>query len=152
MVKIFLLKSSCWRDWETWEAFQKSSITLKRLIHMSSSWRKLEIVSICLTLSARKAIWMRKMQGKYLVRFWRQYKRYTTKVILRKLWSVMTMMMICDSGVTHRDLKDENVLIDTKGNITLIDFGSGSFIESLEDTEFEGTRIYSPPEWIQDQR
>ena len=43
-------------------------------------------------------------------------------------------------------------LIDTKGNITLIDFGSGSFIESLEDTEFEGTRIYSPPEWIQDQR
>lgn len=64
----------------------------------------------------------------------------------------MTMMMICVSGVTHRDLKDENVLIDTKGNITLIDFGSGSFIESLEDTEFEGTRIYSPPEWIQDQR
>ena len=53
------------------------------------------------------------------------------------------------SGICHRDIKDENILIDSKGNITLIDFGSGSFLSELEETPFEGTQLYSPPEWVQ---
>ena len=55
-------------------------------------------------------------------------------------------------GITHRDIKDENILINKEGKITLIDFGSGPFIHELESTKFEGTLLYSPPEWIKGQQ
>jgi len=68
---------------------------------------------------------------------------------------VSTVIQCRDSGVLHRDIKDENILVDLNTMKTkLIDFGSGCFYNHETQRkkifeEFRGTRVYSPPEWIQ---
>jgi serine/threonine protein kinase len=75
----------------------------------------------------------------------------STKKIFHQL--VETVLQCHARGVVHRDIKDENILIDTRNkNVKLSYFGSGADLHEETYSEFDGTRVYSPPEWIKYRR
>merc|ERR1712180_387921 len=74
-------------------------------------------------------------------------ERFQCKEIFKQILDTITT--VHKRGIVHRDIKDESILIDPKTFKTkIIDFGSGDYIEDKVYTRFQGTRVYSPPEWI----
>ncbi|KAI8900565.1 kinase-like protein [Globomyces pollinis-pini] len=52
-------------------------------------------------------------------------------------------------GLVHRDIKDENILIDDQFQVKLIDFGSAQFYDPTGNRQFDmflGTKQYASPE------
>ena len=65
-------------------------------------------------------------------------------------WLVDAVDYMHQRGVFHRDLKDENVVIDKHLQVKLIDFGSAVWEDLNEPRtvyidEFKGTEAYAPP-------
>ncbi|CAH2350505.1 serine/threonine-protein kinase Psk1p [[Candida] railenensis] len=56
------------------------------------------------------------------------------------------------NGIVHRDIKDENVIVDEHGIIKLIDFGSAGWVKSGPFDVFVGTIDYASPEVLKGER
>ena len=88
----------------------------------------------------------------------------TIHYIFVQLYDVVKYL--AEQGIVHRDLKDENVVIDADYRIKIIDFGSASFIPKLPTAlivegsasstfsnegwfdKFNGTLAFAPPEVV----
>ncbi|KAF4071660.1 hypothetical protein AMELA_G00275890 [Ameiurus melas] len=58
----------------------------------------------------------------------------------------------CDRGVLHRDIKEENLLINTDTlEVKLIDFGSGDLLKDTPYEEYSGTDFFIPPEFLKNE-
>uniref|UniRef100_A0A0N5BPB0 non-specific serine/threonine protein kinase n=1 Tax=Strongyloides papillosus TaxID=174720 RepID=A0A0N5BPB0_STREA len=62
---------------------------------------------------------------------------------------VQTIHECAERKLLHRDIKDENIVIDLMtGETRLIDFGAATILKKSRYTDFQGTRLYCPPEWF----
>lgn len=68
------------------------------------------------------------------------------------LWWVrqtaQALLAIHDSGWTHGDLKPENIMVDSRGHVTLIDLGFAKPIGTKGDDTFRGTPDFAAPEAV----
>jgi len=72
-------------------------------------------------------------------------EKHTRKIIRQVLQAINHCLK---SKVDHRDLKDENLLVNPDNlHVKLIDFGSASQLTDRAYTRFQGTDVYLPPEW-----
>ncbi|TWX72771.1 serine/threonine-protein kinase [Colwellia sp. C1TZA3] len=53
------------------------------------------------------------------------------------------------AGVTHKDIKPENIMIDTSGRLYIADFGLSVLNKESTSVSVSGTPHYAPPEYLQ---
>ncbi|XP_071432222.1 serine/threonine-protein kinase SIK2 [Pithys albifrons albifrons] len=72
----------------------------------------------------------------------------------RKFWQILSAVEYCHGRkIVHRDLKAENLLLDTNMNIKIADFGFGNFYKSGEPlTTWCGSPPYAAPEVFEGQQ
>ncbi|KAJ3179282.1 hypothetical protein HK101_010053, partial [Irineochytrium annulatum] len=78
-----------------------------------------------------------------------RFTEQQAKHVFRQIVSAVAYLAAL--GIVHRDIKDENILIDDHFNVKLIDFGSASFAD-YSDGLFLGTLQYAAPEVFEGRR
>ncbi|CUS20771.1 LAQU0S01e14290g1_1 [Lachancea quebecensis] len=69
---------------------------------------------------------------------------HEAKLIFKQI--VSGIKHLHDNGIVHRDIKDENVIVDSNGFVKIIDFGSAAYVKSGPFDVFVGTIDYAAPE------
>lgn len=70
------------------------------------------------------------------------------KTIFRQVVEAVQHLHV--NKIVHRDIKDENVILDENGTVQLIDFGSAAYLrEGKKYDTFCGTLDYAAPEVLQ---
>ncbi|XP_074483485.1 uncharacterized protein LOC141763095 [Sebastes fasciatus] len=85
----------------------------------------------------------------YLVSIQLSIQEDMGRIITKQL--VEGLQEIQSRGVFHRDIKTENILIETGSDVPrvrIIDFGCGAFLTEERYTKNKGTPIYTTPEFI----
>ena len=74
-------------------------------------------------------------------------KRFSEDISRKLFFDLLKAVEICHkSGITHGDIKLQNVLFNSNFNIKLIDFGFAKNIKDGLISEITGTRFYNAPE------
>lgn len=79
-----------------------------------------------------------------IVEFRTNMTEYEAKLIFKQIAD--SVHHLHDRDIVHRDIKDENVIIDAKGFVKLIDFGSAAYVKKGPFDVFVGTIDYAAPE------
>ncbi|KAM3140511.1 Cyclin-dependent kinase-like 5 [Paramecium bursaria] len=77
-------------------------------------------------------------------------KRCLDQELIRKLIFQLFLAINCchQQGIIHRDVKPENLLIDSENNLKLCDFGFARILNQEQLTDYVATRWYRSPELL----
>ena len=87
------------------------------------------------------------------LRDWSIYKRYTLEDALELFREILKALALLHAeGVTHRDIRPDNILVKPDGHIKIIDFGLSKTEKDSTLTMIRalGNMYYSPPEQLQE--
>jgi serine/threonine protein kinase len=82
---------------------------------------------------------------KYSILQYISFKKIDEIVILKKMLTILES--IHSLFVVHRDIKPDNFMFDSNGELFLLDFGLSAFVEENKSNEphFTGNAIYASP-------
>ena len=79
-----------------------------------------------------------------LIEFKTNMNEYEAKLIFKQI--VSGIRHLHSQGIVHRDIKDENIIVDSKGFVKIVDLGSAAYVKNGPFDVFVGTIDYAAPE------
>ena len=74
-------------------------------------------------------------------------KKFSEEISRKIFFDILMAVEIChESGITHGDIKLQNIMLNSNFNIKLIDFGFSKNIKDGLISEITGSRFYNAPE------
>jgi len=131
----------------------ESAFTEMKALTIGRDYPFLSIVHCCFQSVDRLYFVMEYVAGKDLRYHLSQSKKFTEeRVKFHSAEIVLALRFLHRRGIIYRDLKSENIIIDSSGHCKLIDFGMSKEVgETKRARTFCGTPDYIAPEIIDEQ-